>query len=54
MEETGVGAGVGVGVGVGRIWVSQFAFAVLGLFMIIAFEIDEEPEASPIQPEKTY
>ena len=44
--------GVVVGVGVGKILVSQFAVAVLGLFMRIAFDIDREPVASPLHPVK--
>ena len=35
-------------------WVFQSAIAVLGPFIIIAFEGEFVPEASPLQPVKTY
>jgi hypothetical protein len=53
-ETVGIGVGVGVGVGVGRFCVSQFAVAVLGPVMLMGFEGEELPEASPVHPEKTY
>ena len=34
--------------------VFQLAVAVLGLLIVIAFEVEEVPEASPLQPVKTY
>jgi hypothetical protein len=37
-----------------RYWVFQLAVAVLGLSIVIAFEGEVVPEASPLQPVKTY
>lgn len=44
----------GVTVNDRRYWVFQVAVAVLGLFIVMEFEGEETPEASPLHPVKTY